>query len=534
MKKIKKGIPFLLSLLLVFGTAGCQKKENSVSIDMSNEEVLTETTLPISKEGVTLTIWAENRSQGYAKSYNDFEAFQILAEKTGVTLDFKHPTGSAKEQLGVMLASGDLPDIIYPGGWRNYKQEVESGVFLTLNEQIEKWAPNFRKVLENPTYADAYNSIYGGKQVAFPMLADDEKFLCFNGYFIRQDWLDKVNLSVPTTIEEWETVLRAFVNNDLNENGEKDEIGFSTLKEMAAGNAVFMPCFDLQCYNYYLSPTTGKITHAILEPGFKDYIKTINRWYSDGLINDNYLNTQGKELDAMVLNNQVGAFHCDNNNSMPKYMQANPDIKLTAVPYPVSSDGKSHTAMGPMVRNWAAMITKNCKHVKEAVQLLDYFYSPETSDLMNWGVEGESYTVSSDGSKKFTDAIMKNPDGKTPYEAICKYMTNTGFVGFNQYKAAAALEDQLSPEIKKVKSDSVTYMSEADKSWGLPDFYTTVEEDKQISAMSADLNTYLEETYSKLIMGVEPLENLDSFIATAKEMGIEKIIEIKQAAYDRK
>lgn len=113
-------------------------------------------------------------------------------------------------------------------------------------------------------------------------------------------------------------------------------------------------------------------------------------------------------------------------------------------------------------------------------------------------------------------------------------MTNTGFVGFNQYKAAVALEDQLSPEIKKVKSDSVTYMSEADKSWGLPDFYTTVEEDKQISAMSADLNTYLEEMYSKLIMGVEPLEHMDSFIATAKEMGIEKIIEIKQAAYDRK
>ena len=112
MKKMRRGIPFILSLLLVFGTAGCQKKENSVSIDMSNEKVLTETTLPISKEGITLTIWAENRSQGYVKSYNDFEAFRILAEKTGVTLDFKHPTGSAKEQLGVMLASGDLPDII--------------------------------------------------------------------------------------------------------------------------------------------------------------------------------------------------------------------------------------------------------------------------------------------------------------------------------------------------------------------------------------------------------------------------------------
>lgn len=529
---MKKFLLCLMALVLTVTAAGCQKKQSNVEIDMSNEEVLTETRLPISEEGVTLTIWGENRSQGYVKSYNDFEAYKILADKTGVTLDFKHPTGSATEQLGVMLASGDLTDIIYTG-WRGRKTEVENGIFLTLNEQIEKWAPNFRKVLEDPAYSDIYYGVYGDKAVAFPMLADDERFLCFNGYFIRQDWLDKVGLEVPTTIEEWETVLKAFRDTDLNGNGEKDEIGFSTLAEMTVGNAVFMQAFDILGYNYYLSPTTGKITHGVLEPGFKDYITTMNRWYTEGLINDNYLNTQGKELDAMVLNNQVGSFHVDNNNSMPKYMQSNPDMDLVAVPFPLSSDGKQYSSIGPLVRTWGAFITNKCKNVKEAVQYFDYFYAPETSDLMNWGVEGDSYTVEN-GEKKFTDTIMKDPDGKTPYEAICKYMTNTGFVGFNQYKAAAGLEANLSDKAKAVKADSVAYMANADKSMVLGDIPTTLEEDKKSAELSADLGTYLSEMYSKFIMGVEPLDKLDSFIEQAKQLGLEEIIKIKQTAYDRK
>lgn len=109
----------------------------------------------------------------------------------------------------------------------------------------------------------------------------------------------------------------------------------------------------------------GKITHAALSPNFKAYLETMNKWYSEKLINENFLNTNGKELDSLVLNDQLGAFYIDNNNSMPKYMQLNPDIKLTAVPYPTWNGGKNYypnAAIIQTMRGDGAMITTSCKN----------------------------------------------------------------------------------------------------------------------------------------------------------------------------
>ncbi len=513
------------------GDKNGERKKN----DISESEVLTENTMPIANGDVELSIWMENRSQGYLKSYNDAKAVKILQEKTGLKLKFQHPTGAAAEQLNIMLASGDLPDMIHYS-WKSRKKEIESGLFLNLKEYIEKSAPTFRALLdENEEYKNEYYSAYGTDiAAAFPMIADDDRFLCYDGYFIRKDWLDKLGLSVPETIEDWEKVLTAFKEGDPNGNGKKDEIGFSSYAYMT--NYLFMPAFDICTLGYYINPKTGKITHAVLEKGFKNYLETMNRWYKKGLLNPSYLTTTGKELDSMVLNNELGAFHSDNNNSMPKYMQGNPDMQLVAVPFPKSSDGKQYTSqlsVKQRIRNFGTFVTSSCKNVTEAVRFLDYLYTDEGATLMNWGVEGETFKTDENGNKYFTDSIMKNKDGKTPYEAIAQYMPNTGFSGFNSYSAANALEANFPERLKKVKEASVNYSLNADKSMLLSTVPTTIEEDEEISSYSADLDTYISEMYSKFIMGSEPLENYDSFVKNAKKLGIEKIIKIKQKAYDR-
>ena len=536
--KMHKGNILVLAVAAVLALGGCKGGgEQTGKLDISSEPVMTENAMPITENPVTLSCWTMNLSQGYAKSYNDFEAFQILKEKTGVELKFIHPTGGAPdEQLGVMIASDDLPDLVFHTWHTKWKKEIENGTFLTLNDYIDKWAPNFRHALEQyPEYQKFYYNVYNGKAVAFPTLVgDNDRFLCWDGYFIRKDWLDKVGMQMPNTIEEWEAVLRAFCEKDPNGNGKKDEIGFSTFDFQAL--YVFMPAFDVARYDYFISPTTGKVTHAILEPRFKEYLQTMNRWYQDGLINSNYLSTTGKELDAMVLNNELGAFHSDNNNSMPKYMQANPEMELVAAPYVRSSDGKryySYPNIKKGVRDRGVLISSKCQHIKEAVRYLDYMYSDEASTLMNWGVKGDTFDTDAQGNKYFTDFIMKNPDGKTPYEAICKYMTNTGFAGYNSSLAAEALEANLPEKVKATKAQSVEYARETEKDWLIDLLPTTAEEDAEILSYSADLDTYLSEMYNRFIMGLEPLDAYDAFVEKAKSIGIEKVIAIKQAAYDR-
>ena len=528
------------AMLAVAALTSCGKNPQGKSDnDLANAEIMTENVMPISEEGITLSVWAQNRSQGYMNSYNDMLAFQEIEKKTGVKLDFSHPVGTELEQLNIILASGDYPDIIvyYWGNEPLIQRTYKSGVAIELDEYVEKYAPNLKAALaSDELYQRQMKLLSEERMLYFPHLIDDVKHCAYDGFFIRQDWLDAVGKQMPATIEEWEDVLTAFRDTDLNQNGQADEIPFSTHADARMTNEVFAGAFGLPAYGYFYNSRTGKISHSVLEPEFKDYLTTMNRWYSEGLVNKNYMSTTGKELDSMVLNNELGAFCGTNNNEIVKYMQMDSSLDFVAAPYPTAKDGKKyHTNKASIstVRNRGAIITTACKYPVEAVRYFDYLYTKEASDLINWGIKDESYTVGSDGEYQFTELISNNPEGKTPAEAICKYMTITGGFGFTQYKAAAALNSDLSDKAKKVIDDSVNYSLETDKSLLLPYMPGTADEKTEIATLSADLSTYMSEMYNKFILGYEPLENYDAFVQQCKDLGIEKIIAIYQTAYDR-
>lgn len=534
MKNIRNSMLFFLVLALIISFTGCKNSTSSV-VKPIDGEAMTENTLPISEEGITLTMWCQNKSQGYVKSYNDYEAFKLIGEKTGVNINFIHPTGAGKEQLHILLASGDYPDIIryYFGNDYTTLKAYRDGVFIELDEYIDKYAPNFKKIIsENESYKEHLNLI-SENILCFPILRDDERFMAYDGYFMRQDWLDKVGLSVPETIEEWETVLKAFRDNDLAGGGKT--VPFATSGTMH--NQVFCGAFGLASYpSYFLNPVTKRVTHHVLEPEFKNFLTLLNKWYMEGLLDKNFFSASMQQLDSMMLNGVLGSVYIDNNNSIPKYMQSKPDLDLVAVPFPKDKDGnRYHPQLSSMVNlsDFGAVITSACKYPVEAVRFFDYLYTKEASDLMYWGVEGESYTIEEDGTYKFTDLIINNADGKTPYEAINKYMTNTGFPGLHQYQSMVALEANFHDKLKATKNQSVEYSMQTDKTLRVPSFPLTLEELEETNRIDADLNIYLSEMIQKFIAGYEPLSNFDEFVSQAKQLGIERAIEIRQNAYDR-
>ncbi|MEG1441422.1 MAG: extracellular solute-binding protein [Oscillospiraceae bacterium] len=535
MRKFKVTCLVLLCAIIMTMCSACKSEEKKPeSDDLANIKPMTENTMPITEEEITLNVWMENMSQGYMKSYNDMKAFEELRKRTGIKLNFIHPTGKTENQLELLLAANDYPDIVFSQKSKTSSIQAEIGAAVRLNEYIDAYAPNINKVFnEHADYKKQF-SLVDDDVIKIQKITDDQRFLCYDGYFIRMDWLDKVGLGIPQTIDEWYNVLKAFKNTDLNGNGKHDEVPFSTY--FFTFEETFSTAFDIPKYEYFKVPGENKITHAVLAPRFKEYLTTMHKWYSEGLINPNFLNTNTGELDAILENDQLGAVYCDNNNLMPRYMQTKPEMRLVAVPYPMNEKGIRYypnNNIKMMVRNEGAIITKNCKYVKEAVRFFDYLFSEEGQTLMNWGIEGESYTVDKDGKKKYTDLILNNPDKKTPPEAICKYMTNTGFVGVQQYEAGLALEENLPPDIKKVKNDSVNMAMATEKTLKpLPPKFTT-EEVNQISQKESEIDSYINDMIAKFILGVEPLEKFDAFVQTTKEMGIDEVISVYQTAYER-
>ena len=532
---MKKRIAFLLAAIMLAGSIGGCKKEETVTDNTTALEKVDATVLPITGEDITLTLWCQNHSSRVLANYGEMEAWKELQRRTGIKIDFIHPTGAVAEQFNVMVASRDYPDIIYYHWSDSLMKYVDDGVALKLNDYVDTIMPNIRKLMESNELVKKQLPLADGTIAFFPQINALDSYNYWDAYVIRKDWLDKVGLSAPVTVDDWYTMLKAFKETDLNENGEQDEIPLSSTKAMM-GDA-FISAFGV-LNSFQLDPATGRVAYGPLLDGYKEYLTTMNRWYSEGLIDPEYLTVDQKILDKKMLNNMVGASYLDSNNSMINYLRAKPTegFDFTIAEFPRVEGGKNYWPRGSIenkVTRYGGVITPSCKNVVEAVKFLDYLYSPDGQVLLNWGIEGESFTVDENGKKKYTDEILNNPEGKTPVDAIAKYCNNPGFMKIYDTEAINGLDNSLEPGILEKRQESQKRAEESDKGLGIPSLAYTAEETKELNKIKTDLTTYLEEMKAKFILGKEPFENYEVFTATMRELGAERAAEIMQTAFDR-
>ncbi|UOK66201.1 extracellular solute-binding protein [Paenibacillus sp. OVF10] len=123
------------------------------------------------------------------------------------------PANQAKEAINVLLTSGELPDMIeyewsnYPGG---PEKAIKDGYILRLNDVIDQYTPHLKQYLNEHPDIDMQIRTASGSYYAFPFIQGDDKLRTYQGPIIRKDWLDELGLDVPTTIDEWHTMLQAF------------------------------------------------------------------------------------------------------------------------------------------------------------------------------------------------------------------------------------------------------------------------------------------------------------------------------------
>lgn len=481
---------------------------------------------------VTYWVGMNGNASAIMKSYNEIAAYQELEKRTGTKVEFQHPpTGQDKDQFNLMLASGKLPDVI-EYGWNAAPKGADSLIkekrILRLNELIDKHAPNFSKVLrDNPEFRKMITTDEGNIYV-MPFLMGDEIQSIVNGPVIRKDWLDKLNLQVPQTIADWETVLTAFRDKDPNGNNKKDEIPYLFSMADTDLNSLFVGAWGITS-DFYMDG--GKIKYGPIEPGFKEYLATMARWYKDGLIDKDYATTDGKLKDAKVTGDQLGSLSTYAGSGIGRYKSLVPNIPnfmLVGTPYPVLKQGDK--AIGQYTYPFTgigAAISASAKNPEQIIKWLDYKYGEEGHLLFNFGIEGQSYKMES-GYPKYTDLILNNPDKLPITQAMAKYFIANWSGPIVQDKRY--IEQYFTmPE----QRDAQKEWMKSDHSKLLPPITLTAEESSKTSSIMNDVKTYRDEMINKFIMGTEPIDNFDKFVQTIKSMGIDEAIKARQAALDR-
>lgn len=487
------------------------------------------------KGNPTLTYWGAlngNVSANYT-NLGDTPFAKALMKQTGVNIQFQHPpANSGDDQFNLILADGDLPDVMeytwltYPGG---PQKAIQDGNIIALNDVFQKYCPNLTKYLKEHPDIDKMVKTDDGQYYCFPFIRGDPTLANTIGPMLRQDWLQDLNLQVPTTIDEWHNVLTQF----------KEKKGaaapFTLQWTMAPLNDAnpFIYAYGVD-KNFYLG-NDGKVHFGSVENGFKQFLQTFSQWYKEGLVDKDIATMGGDQVSAKMTNGASGASNGWAGSSMGAWITAatvsNPKYMLVAAPYPTVNKGDKPEfgQIESLYSNQGSVaITTKCKNVEAAARLLDYAYSDEGHMLYNFGIEGESYTMVN-GSPTYTESVMKNPKGWPVSQSLSAYIRgnyNGPFVQDKHY-----LEQYYTIPTQKV-ANTLWGQTNAAK-YKLPPITPSAEESKEFASIMNDINTYRDEMMLKFILGTESLDNFDKYAATINQMGLPRALEIENAALDR-
>ncbi|GAA3409590.1 extracellular solute-binding protein [Paenibacillus hodogayensis] len=499
------------------------------------EQTAAPTAYPI-KTDQTLTYWAElpGNLTGVKAAHGEVPFYQEWQKKTGVPLKFTTaPVNQAKETLNVMLASGNLPDMIeynfvtFPGG---PEKAIKDQYILKLNDLIDKHAPNLKKYLKEHPEVDKAIKTDNGSYYVFPFIRGDDSLMVFQGPIVRKDWLDELGLPVPTTIDEWTAMLKAF----------KDKKGaaapFSVNSKPRVFNdfnaGAFSGAFGVT-RNFYVE--SGQIKFGPAEKGFKDFLALFRSWYAEGLLDKNIANVDTKALDSNIASGATGATVGNAGGGIGKWQPLvtakDPKAKLVAAPYPVLKKGdtpKFGQRDQPFTQGGMVAITAKSKNPELAAKMLDYGYSEAGHMFFNFGTEGVSYKLEN-GYPKYTDLIMNNPDKLAPAQAMSMYFRsnyNGPFVQDKRYiEQYLALPEQRDAVGIWQKTEAAKYQ--------LPLLTPTQEESSEYAKIMTDIDTLVDEMTLKLIIGTEPLDSFEKYVDKMKSLKLDRAIEIQKAALDR-
>lgn len=538
---VKKALSLgLVAALSAGALAGCGEKASEPTGGAESSAAAEESERP------KLTYWVKMDSSKIAPTTDNFgtiACYKELMDITGIDVEFLHPpVGQESDSFNLMIAGGSYPDIIHHD-WANAlaggpDQAIEDGIILDLAPIIDEKCPYLSAFLDEHPDVRAAITTDSGKIYCFPSVYpyfEGSAIMISRGVQIRKDWLEELGLEAPETVDEWYNVLTAFKNKGTTESGEP-VIPLVSRKMSAKTSFVrtFANAWDGLDYDFYVDDDVVKF--GPIEPEFKEYLATMNKWYSEGLIAPEFTTYDNKEHDLPITTGQAGAWLSGLGAGMGVYIPAlgDTDDKIEGIKFPVVNKGdtpKYTCAENDPFIGWGVAITTSCKDIDAACKWLDYHYSEEGSRLLNWGIEGESYVLDDAGQPQLSDAILHDPDGLAVDVALGRY---------------AMVSQRLDAGVKDDMVEAVrmwNYQSQIDASevWNATDFtarypqavYLTPDEASELSNILSDITTYRDENVVRFIVGSEPLENYDKFVETVQKMNIERAIEIKQAAYDR-
>ncbi len=543
MKKVKKVVALLLVLMLIVSLTlvGCSGRKEDVSQGTTGTTAQGTTTkapdqpperemlgnmyltgLPIVKEPITLKVG--NIRPAHIGAYAEMELLKELEEKTNILVEWREfPSDSAGEQINLMIASQDFPDVFWRG--LNDQQILdlgESGDIISLDDLIETYAPNWVQAFARYPYSKKMATMLDGKIYSLPFIRDDESNSGFRDVtFINQKWLDELGLSIPKNVDEFYDVLIAF--RDAAKDGRiiSDAVPwYWHYRAYVGGKLDFYGSFGLPDYPNRMAVENGQVIFTPVREGYKETIQFLHRAYKEGLVppeafTDDWGQYIAKRLSDPPIFGVWYGYNIPNADLLDTYV---------ALPPLYGSDGRRpqiKQQTNTVERNFFTIFSNN-KYPEATMRWADMMAEEEFSIQGMYGLFGTHIEHKSDGSYE----IIPDPDN-TRYKAAPMNFAPLVLTADRVSKIQWAGMQEIRANYFEVYKPYVVPLEEIYS----PVLFT--EEQRMIlQRYSTDLNGYINETQARWIVdgGIE--NEWDSFIKRLYDLNLEEVLRVHQEALD--
>lgn len=583
----------ILSMVLT-GCKGATGNDSDKNVQTSRDEassegegkgytINTDSLFPVINEPGAVTLDIAINVGGDTGEPEDMWFYRWLEKKSGVNLNFTGIVNTSwNERKAVSMASGEMPDIYLGFPWNTDEivdYGMKQGYFLPLNDYIDQYGDQIKYIFDYMKDADMerISTCPDGKIYQLPYMGEAGVEMLSRttyGMSINTKWLEKLGLSVPETMDDLYAVLTAFKNQDPNGNGTADEIPFS-----AEYNAEFRSLM-LGAYGFVTEGTTaassggeagvtGDLCNMALkvngdgtstpvyipkDPNYKKYLTMMNRFYTEGLLDQNMFTQDTATRAARNMEGATGAII----GTLDQTLGDNPDLYTQYRCFLVSDEkGKDPiTYQVGMVGLARAVITSSCEYPDVAVRLLNALYDPQTM-IYNWNGPDVNDAENYDDYAKelgvgFT--VDYNEDGtfktyKFPNKDESKWS------GDGEYLDALVRSGAAGNFINGIYARTVLYnanpktvVTTTPMGWfrasqqeynipyierGYPIVYLDNETTERAKTLKTPIEDYVYQMEAQFIMGSKSIEKeYDNFMEELKSLGVEEYSQIYTEAYN--
>ncbi len=353
------------------------------------------------------------------------------------------PRTESVAKTNALFASGSAPDLVWEFNKGFMNNLLAQGVLQPLDEHIENYSTSYKAYLENhPELKPYVTSDSDGLMYAFTS-ARTQLSVANHGMWIRQDWLDALNLETPTTMEELDNVLHQFTTGDPDGNGVDDTFGLGFNYNL---KGIVKALYG----GYEMMVVDGTLVDWATTDAYVDYLTQMKKWYTDGVIDPEYItDTNYERQRQLVVTGKTGTYFAgwDCSAEWRELKQNLPEAELVPLESVETSYGKFGCYQEPPA-NMIVCMNAEASDPEACVQFIDWLIEGNWEPLKH-GFEGEHYQLV-DGYRQVIDQDKNTLE--IGYSNEYALVADETIDDIETYMKVTAAQDELSQEYAPIRA----------------------------------------------------------------------------------